>query len=136
MTIIKGLLTSNGNTDRNSNMLDTSTKLTDQDVLNFKQYGFEIVGRYLTGSVGTGVEERDKNLTPEEIIRIISGELSIFPIYEDGGCKEKYFTSYQGYVDAVIDSNVARNLGVPEDATIYFAVDVDLQEGDIEETAG
>lgn len=136
LTIIKGLLTSNGNTNRSSNMLDTSTQLTDQDVLNLKKYGFEIVGRYLTGSVGTGADKRDKNLTTAEIKKIVSGGLSIFPIYEDGGYEEKYFNRYQGYIDAYTASIAARNLGFPEGATIYFAVDVDLQEGDIEATAG
>jgi peptidoglycan hydrolase-like protein with peptidoglycan-binding domain len=136
LTIIKGLLTSNGNTNRNSNMLDTSTQLSDQDVLNFKQYGFDIIGRYLTGSVGTGSDKRDKYLTSEEIQRIVSSGMSIFPIYEDGGYEEDYFTGYQGYKDAFIAANAARKLGFPEGATIYFAVDVDLQEGDIDGTAG
>ena len=136
LTIIKGLLTSNGNTQRNSNALDTSTQLSNQDILNFKQFGFQIIGRYLTGSVGTGSDKRDKNLTTDEINKIVSAGLSIFPIYEDGGYEEDYFTSYQGYKDAFIASKAARDLGFPEGTTIYFAVDVDLQEGDIDATAG
>jgi len=131
LTVIKGLLTSNGNTDRDSNMFDTSTPLTAQDVLNMKTYGFSISGRYLTGSVGTGSEKRDKNLTSEEIQRITSGGLSIFPIYEDGGYDLKYFNASQGFQDAFIAANTARTLGFPQDTTIYFAVDVDVQEGDI-----
>lgn len=136
LTIIKGLLTSNGNTNRNSNALDTSTQLSNQDILNFKQFGFQIIGRYLTGSVGTGSDKRDKNLTTDEINKIVSASLSIFPIYEDGGYEEDYFTIYQGYKDAFLASKAARDLGFPEGATIYFAVDVDLQEGDIDGTAG
>ena len=134
LTVIKGLLTSNGNTDRDSNMFDTSTQLTDQDVLNMKTYGFSIAGRYLTGTVGTGSEERDKNLTPEEIQRITNGGLSIFPIYEEGGYELKYFNGYQGYKDGFLAVAAARELGFPSGATIYFAVDVDVLDGDIEGT--
>jgi peptidoglycan hydrolase-like protein with peptidoglycan-binding domain len=134
LTVIKGLLTSNGNTDRDSNMFDTSTQLTDQDVLNMKTYGFSIAGRYLTGTVGTGSEERDKNLTPEEIQRITDGGLSIFPIYEEGGYELKYFNGYQGYKDGFLAVAAARELGFPSGATIYFAVDVDVLDGDIEGT--
>ncbi|MDG4972929.1 DUF1906 domain-containing protein [Lactococcus lactis] len=134
LTVIKGLLTSNGNTDRDSNMFDTSTQLTDQDVLNMRTYGFSIAGRYLTGTVGTGSEERDKNLTPEEIQRITNGGISIFPIYEKGGYELKYFNGSQGYTDGFLAVAAARELGFPSGATIYFAVDVDVLDGDIEGT--
>lgn len=134
LTVIKGLLTSNGNTDRDSNMFDTSTQLTDQDVLNMRTYGFSIAGRYLTGTVGTGSEERDKNLTPEEIQRITNGGISIFPIYEKGGYELKYFNGSQGYKDGFLAVAAARELGFPSGATIYFAVDVDVLDGDIEGT--
>ena len=136
LTLIKGLLTSNGNTNRESNMLDAATQLTEIDVNNLNRNDFQIVGRYLTGSVGVGSEKRDKNLTSSEINRITAGGLSIFPIYEDGGYEESYFTSVQGYKDAFIASTAARNLGFPEGATIYFAVDVDVQDGDIDGTVG
>lgn len=54
LTVIKGLLTSNGNTNRDSIACDTSTQLTAANVATLKQYGFSIVGRYLTGTVGVG----------------------------------------------------------------------------------
>ena len=117
-------------------MLDAATQLTEIDVNNLKRNDFQSVGRYLTGSVGVGSEKRDKNLTTAEINRITAGGLSIFPIYEDGGYEESYFTSSQGYKDAFIASTAARNLGFPEGVTIYFAVDVDVQDGDIDGTVG
>ncbi|AUJ32561.1 MULTISPECIES: glycoside hydrolase domain-containing protein [Lactobacillaceae] len=134
LTVIKGLLTSNGNTDRDSTAFDTATQLTAATVAKFKNSGFEIVGRYLTGTVGTGSNERPKNLTAGEIALITAGGLSIFPIYEDGGYEEKYFTKSQGTVDGGIATAVARKLGFPEGTTIYFAVDVDIQDGDIDGT--
>lgn len=134
LTVIKELLTSNGNTNRDSIALDTATQLTEKDVTNFKNYGFSIIGRYLTGSVGVGKNKKDKYLTLEEIKRITSRGLSIFPIYEDGGYEESYFNSGQGYQDAFTASAAARKLGFPTGTTIYFAVDVDVQNGDIEGT--
>ncbi|WP_391486857.1 glycoside hydrolase domain-containing protein [Lactobacillus mulieris] len=134
LTVIKGLLTSNGNTNRDSIALDTSKQLTDTDIANFKRYGFSVVGRYLTGSVGVGANKRPKNLTTDEIRRITNAGLAIFPIYEDGGYEVSYFNSKQGYSDAVTAIVNARNLGFPAGTTIYFAVDVDIQDGDIDGT--
>ncbi|KRL02076.1 glycoside hydrolase domain-containing protein [Liquorilactobacillus capillatus] len=134
LTVIKGLLTSNGNTDRDSIAFDTATRLTSGTVTKFKNAGFEIVGRYLTGTVGTGSNERPKNLTADEITAITSAGLRIFPIYEDGGYEEKYFTNSQGTIDGGIATAAARKLDFPEGTTIYFAVDVDIQDGDIDGT--
>lgn len=134
LTVIKGLLTSNGNTNRDSIALDTSTQLTSKDVTNFKNYGFSIVGRYLTGSVGAGASKRDKYLTAAEIKRITDAGLAIYPIYEDGGYEIEYFSRIQGYRDGIKAVNQASKLGFPAGATIYFAVDVDIQDGDIDGT--
>ena len=82
-TVIKGLITSNGDTGRDSIALDTATQLTAEDVKHFRDYGFSIVGRYLTGTVGT--DFKPKNLTPTEIKTILDGGMKFFPIYEDGG---------------------------------------------------
>jgi len=132
LTVIKGLLTSNGNTSRDSNTFDTATQLTAAQAQMIKSYGFNIVGRYLTGSVGTGANRRNKNLTVDEIKNITGAGLSIFPIYEDGGYEEKYFSYSQGYQDAVQAVNASRKLGFSTNTTIYFAVDVDIQDGDID----
>ena len=104
LTVIKGLLTSNGNTDRDSTGFDTATQLTSAAIAKFKNAGFEIVGRYLTGTVGTGSNECPKNLTADEITAITSAGLSIFPIYEDGGYEEKYFTNSQGTMDSGVST--------------------------------
>ena len=128
-TVIKGLVTSNGDTGRDSIALDTATQLTAEDVKHFRDYGFSIVGRYLTGTVGT--DFKPKNLTLPEIKTILDGGMKFFPIYEDGGYVETYFTGSQGKADARTAIKAALNLGLPAGTVIYFAVDVDLQEGDI-----
>lgn len=131
LKVIKGLLTSNGDTSRDSIACDTSRQLTDSDVALLKRYGFSIVGRYLTGTVGVGSNETPKNLTGAEIQRIINGGLSIFPIYQDGGGTETYFTASRGTHDALKAQRAALSLGFPQGSTIYFAVDTDIVDGNI-----
>ena len=130
--VIKGLLTSNGDTTRDSIACDTSKQLTSSDVALLRKYGFSIVGRYLTGSVG--IAFTPKNLTASEIKSITDGGMSIFPIYQDGGADIKYFTETQGVLDAMTAASTARVLGFPNSTIIYFACDVDILEGDIEAT--
>lgn len=135
LTVIKGLLTSNGNTNRSSDAVDMATQITSASTAKaLKTAGYNTVGRYLTGSVGTGSNKKDKNLTSREIKFLTDVGISIFPIYEDGGYEEKYFTSQQGFTDASIAVNTARNLGLPTGTTIYFAVDVDIQDGNMRST--
>ncbi|KAB1970224.1 glycoside hydrolase domain-containing protein [Lacticaseibacillus casei] len=131
-TVIKGLVTSNGDTGRDSIALDTATQLTATDVQHFRDYGFSIVGRYLTGTVGA--DFKPKNLTSTEVKTILDGGLKFFPIYEDGGYVESYFTAAQGQKDGQTAISTALSLGLPADTVIYFAVDVDFQEGDIDGT--
>lgn len=131
LTVMKGLLTSNGNTNRAAQACDTSTILTLETATQLKNNGFEIVGRYLTGTVGTGEDERDKSLSLQEISSITKAGLSIFPIYQDGGWYESYFTEPQGKIDGQKAVEAAFNLGFPYGTTIYFACDVDILDGNI-----
>lgn len=57
--------------------------------------------------------------------------LSIFPIYQDGGWEESYFNEGNGLRDGSLAHNAAFKLGFPYGATIYFAVDVDILDGNI-----
>ncbi|AKP68187.1 glycoside hydrolase domain-containing protein [Companilactobacillus ginsenosidimutans] len=134
LTVIKGLLTSNGNTNRDSIACDTSTQLNSRQIELLKKYGFYVVGRYLTGTVGVGPQRRDKHLTNSEISLINKAGLSIFPIYQDGGWDQDYFTSKQGVKDARLARSAALKLGFPTGSTIYFAVDVDVEGGNIQGT--
>ncbi len=125
LTVIKGLLTSNGNTSRDSNAIDTATILSASNAQKFKAAGYDIVGRYLTGTVGVGSSKRNKSLSVKEIKDITKAGLRIFPIYEDGGYEIDYFTAKQGLEDAHLAYAAANQLGFPAGTTIYFAVDVD-----------
>ncbi|WP_054639938.1 glycoside hydrolase domain-containing protein [Lactococcus fujiensis] len=75
-----------------------------------------------------------KNLTASEISLIINAGISIFPIYEDGGYILTHFTASQGDIDGLTASLTAKELGIPYGTTIYYAVDVDIEDGNIEGT--
>ncbi|MFT8870378.1 glycoside hydrolase domain-containing protein [Liquorilactobacillus nagelii] len=130
--IFMSLLTSAGNPDRSAIACDTSYQLNATRVATLKNAGYSIVGRYLTGTVGSGTSERAKNLTTDEITAITAGGLKIFPIYQDGASdKEAYFTAAQGKTDGTKAVYAAQDLGFKEGVVIYFAVDADIQAGDI-----
>lgn len=57
MTVIKGLLSSAGNTMRPASGADTSTQLTPAMIKTLVDNDVEIIGRYLTGTVGVGAEK-------------------------------------------------------------------------------
>lgn len=135
LRVIKGLLTSNGDTTRDSIAFDTATQLTDPAMIKrLYNSGFSIVGRYLTGTVGDPSKHNNKFLTDDEIEKLTDAGFSIVPIYEDGGSEESYFTESNGRKDAYEAAYAARRLGFPEGTPIYFAADLDLQDGDIEGT--
>lgn len=129
VSTMKSLLTSKGDTERKALACDCSTILNSQQATDLHVAGYRYVGRYLTGTVGVGNNERSKALTVSEIKRIQAAGLSIFPIYQDGGYYANYFSqNLQGSYDAVTAINKAKKLGFASGTTIYFAVDFDCLE--------
>lgn len=129
VSTMKSLLTSKGDTERKALACDCSTILNSQQATDLHAAGYRYVGRYLTGTVGVGNNERSKALTVSEIKRIQAAGLSIFPIYQDGGYYANYFSqNLQGSYDAVTAINKAKKLGFASGTTIYFAVDFDCLE--------
>lgn len=129
--VIKGLLSSAGDTSRWATGADTSTQLTPTQIQTLVKEDVQIIGRYLTGTVGVGEDERDKFLTTEELSNLFDAGMSVFPIYQDGGWYIDYFSAFQGASDANVAGQTARSLGIPVGTAIYFAVDLDIQDGDI-----
>ncbi|MCI9629617.1 glycoside hydrolase domain-containing protein [Thomasclavelia cocleata] len=120
---MKSLLTSKGDTSRKSKACDCSNVLNAQQALDLKAAGYQVVGRYLTGTVGGSTR---KFITFEEIKNIKNAGLRVFPIYQDGGYKLQYFQDLrQGIVDAHTAIVAAKRIGIPSGTTIYFAVDFD-----------
>lgn len=120
---MKSLLTSKGDTSRTAKACDCSTVLNSQQAQDLKSSGYQVVGRYLTGTVGGS---RRKFITFEEIENIENAGLRVFPIYQDGGYELVYFQDLrQGTVDAHTAISAAERIGVPANTVIYFAVDFD-----------
>ena len=132
LDVFMSLLTSAGNPDRDAVACDTSHQIDANEAAALNSAGYKYVGRYLTGTAGTGSSEVDKNLTTSEISILTNAGLKIFPIYQAGASDdEDYFTQTKGSSDGRKAGLAAMQLGFPDDTIIYFAVDVDIQDGDI-----
>lgn len=131
VSTMKSLLTSKGDTGRSAKACDCATVLNRQQALDLKRADYTHVGRYLTGTVGQ--EYTPKYMTLEEISYIEEAGLAVFPIYQDGGYYPEYFQNpSQGSVDAQTAVLAAERIGVPVNSTIYFAVDFDCYEYQID----
>ncbi len=130
MPTIKALLTSCGDTSRPAKACDCSVRLTYSKALALRQNGYECVGRYLTGFLGTGIHRRPKNLTTKELESIFQAGLRVFPIYQDGGWYPEYFSdgATAGERDGRIAVGAAKLINLPLGTIIYFAVDCDLYD--------
>ena len=133
MPVIKALLTTTGDINRSTNACDTSMQiLTQAQVNTLKNAGYDTIGRYLTGTVGVGANEKPKNLTVNEVNLLSANGFKIFPIYQDGGWYYNYFAKAgQGWNDARLAGASAKQLGFKNGTTIYFACDFDVMGHEI-----
>lgn len=132
LTTSWSLMTSNGNPNRNFLAVDTATQLTQQNIDDLVEFDVKYVGRYLTGTVGS--DFTPKYLTREEAKAITDAGLSIIPLYEDilTTPDAKYYTFDKGRSDARNAVLAAAKLGIPNASVIYFAVDFDALDSDID----
>lgn len=119
------LMLSKGNPDRSCIACDTRFEITSNVLEYLKNNGYQIVGRYLTG--GTF-----KELRLNEAKRIINGGLKLFPIFQESGTDLTYFTVNRGKSDAKEAVLAARSHGMKAGTIIYFAVDTDPTDPQIE----
>lgn len=120
------LMISRGNTDRSSNGCDTRFEITADRLRILKAEGYEVVGRYLTGG-------SFKELRIGEAERIIAGGVNLFPIFQESGTSMSYFTSERGKQDALSSSKAAHKFGMPKNTIIYFTVDTDPMDYEIDD---
>ena len=66
--------------------------------------------------------------TIEELQIAFNAGLRIFPIQQSSATSVSYFTEDQAIIDVNSAYNYATNLGIPEGTIIYFAVDFDATE--------
>ena len=128
---IKSLLTSNGDINRHALACDCATILNYNKAKALKDSGYICVGRYLTGTVGNN---RPKNLSRDELSDIFKAGLKVFIIYQDGAHKKEYFQNdpfNRGKTDAEIANKTSLSLGLPMNTIIYFAVDYDFVDYEV-----
>ena len=130
LTTTLSLVQSNGDPNRNFLACDTSLQLTPDMIDDLISFEVTYVGRYLTGTVGSNFVP--KNLTRTEAENILTEQLSIIPIYQDNSPSAEYYTYDQGRSDARSAVLAAAKLGIPNGSFIYFAVDYDMLDSDID----
>lgn len=120
------LFLSSGDPNRSAKGADCAMIINEARAKTLYNAGYRYVGRYLTGTYGS--DNISKALTVEEEQIILDAGLRFFPIYQDGGTKLSYFTESQGTKDAQTAIQKAISLGIPKGTIIYFAVDFDVLE--------
>lgn len=133
MPVIKALLSTTGDINRSAEGFDASTRLTQEMVNTVKSYGMHYAGRYLTGTVGSGINRKPKNLTVPEARLLLNNGINIVPIYQDNNAELSDYSYSIGHADGNAGFDRAFKLGIPADTIIYFAVDVDTTLDQIEE---
>ncbi|MEV8518078.1 glycoside hydrolase domain-containing protein [Dactylosporangium sp. NPDC051484] len=118
------LLVSTGNPNRVGRAMDCARPLNAAKIATLKANGYEYVGRYLSG--GT-----IKVLTSSEIAMINDNGLAFFPLYQEFGDSAAHFNYTQGRTDATAAVAKAHELGIPFGTVIYFSVDYDALDSDI-----
>lgn len=116
------LVISSGDKTRSAIAADCATILTAQKATALYNSGYRYIGRYLTGTYNGGIS---KALTRTEAEIILDAGLNFFPIYQTSARQCEYFTPEQGVLDAKEAINAAKNLGLPDNTIIYYAVDFD-----------
>lgn len=127
-TVIKSLLSSNGDTDRAALGCDTATKLTPAKIQTIKNAGYQYVGRYITNTPGGTL---DKCLTRTEIENIQNAGLKLFYIFQESNNSPEKFDRAKGELQALKAIYAMDSLGAPANSTIYFAVDCDPLDNEI-----
>lgn len=112
------LLLSKGNPDRTCIACDTRFEITTSRAVELKNKGYQIVGRYLTGTTF-------KVLRDDEPRRILDNGLYFFPIFQESSTSVSYFTEKRRKADAENAVRATRKFKIPQGNVIYFAVDLD-----------
>jgi hypothetical protein len=108
--------------------LDLFKACTDATVQCFKQGGYRFVGRYYFNLTKT-IKEK---FTRDEALRICAAGMQLVAVYENASNQYSYFTAAKGASDAAGALQQAADLGQPEGSVIYFTVDYDASEDEID----
>ncbi|WP_285773563.1 glycoside hydrolase domain-containing protein [Microtetraspora sp. NBRC 13810] len=123
-------LVSTGDPNRPGTAADCITTVTDARAAALRAAEYKIVGRYLDERSSS--TPLNKQIQPGELDTIFRNGLSVFPISQYYGGEVGYFTYTQGYADALGAHAAAVRYGFDAGTVIYFAVDYDATQLEIE----
>ena len=127
-SVIRSLMSSNGDTSRTAIGCDTATKLTSAQIQTLVNNGYRYVGRYVSNTPGGTL---DKALTKTEVNNILSAGLKLFLIFQESGNSAERFNATTGAQNATTAISAVKNLGYSSFVPIYFAVDFDATDAQI-----
>jgi peptidoglycan hydrolase-like protein with peptidoglycan-binding domain len=126
------LLASNGDPTRPGTAADGITVITAERAKTLRDAGYTVVGRYLTDS--DRPDALAKRIQDGELEAILAGGLKVFPIFQEGGTDATAFTYDLGVRAAGRADDAARRLGFLPGTAIYYAVDFDATDDQVEES--
>ncbi|MQS36004.1 glycoside hydrolase domain-containing protein [Streptomyces katsurahamanus] len=123
------LLVSMGDPDRDATGSDTRFEITASRAKWLFDNKYRVVGRYIYDPPGSTL---DKEIKPGELQTIFDAGLRVFPIYQDNARQLSDFSYTQGYQHALNAHQLASGYGFNRGTTIYFAVDYDATQEEID----
>lgn len=127
------LLVSTGNEYRDTTACDQAQPLTFARAKALQDAGFQVVGRYLDEHLPPDDPYYlGKALTSTELSDIIRGGLRVYPIFQWNGTQRGNFTYEKGLEQGGVAEQRAREFGFNRGSCIYFAVDFDATQADID----
>jgi len=118
------LLVSMGNPDRKVFGSDTRYVINADRATWLKNHDYQIVGRYLYSPD----PNFEKEIKPGELEVILDAGLRFFPIMQVHGRDATEYTYTTGFQHALIAHEKATTFGIPRGSVIYFAVDYDATQ--------
>ncbi|MEU6715027.1 glycoside hydrolase domain-containing protein [Nonomuraea sp. NPDC046802] len=123
-------LVSTGDPDRPGTAADCITTITDARAKALYAAGYRVVGRYLDERPSSN--PLNKQIQPGELDTIFKNNLKVFPISQYYGGAVGYFTYNQGLKDGFDAHMAAVKYGFGAGTVIYFAVDYDATQDEID----
>lgn len=111
------LLVSSGDTTISTEGFDTSTQLTSVNANDAVAHGYTHVGRYIVGA--------GKFLATPELHALKNAGLKLWPIHQRYNNELRHMTYSNGYAHGIEAMDRARVLGLPDGVIMYFSVDFD-----------
>lgn len=104
--------------------IDTGQSMT-RHAQAVRAQGFDFVIRYYSHNTA-------KNLDAAEARALAAAGLRLGVIWESAGFQASYFSRAKGQLDAAAAAALARVVGQPSGSSIYFAVDYDPTQAEVE----